>query len=291
MKSTIDAANSMPRDNIEQQAYWNGEAGLRWTRRQEIQDAVLAPISEIVLDRAAAATGENIIDIGCGCGATSIVLAKQTSPAGRVLGVDISAPMLARARARATDGLSLSFIEADATAYPFEPGNTDLLFSRFGVMFFADPAASFANMRTALRPGGRLVFVCWREAALNPWLTAPLQAAYKHVPRLPETNPDAPGPFAFASQARVRDILARAGFADIDMEPCDLKLDLAARQGLDMAVETALSIGPASRALDGQTAELRAAAAASIRETLAAFQIGQTILLDAAVWIVTARNP
>lgn len=290
MQPAIDQSSTMPRDNAEQKAYWNGEAGLRWTRRQEMQDAILAPISNIVIDRAAVAACESVIDIGCGCGATSIVLAKQVGEAGRVLGVDISTPMLARARERTSDCGQLSFAEADATEYPFEPGRTDLLFSRFGVMFFADPPVSFANMRLALRTGGRLVFVCWREPKLNPWLIAPLQAAYKHVPRLPEMSPDAPGPFAFASQARVRDILASAGFADICLEPCDLKLDLAAGHGLDMAVDTALSIGPASRALDGQPSERRAAAVETIRETLAAVQIGQTVPLDAAVWIVTARN-
>ena len=268
LPSTNGRPPAMPCDNAEQQAYWNGEAGMRWTRRQEIQDAVLSPISEIVVDRAAAAAGDYVIDIGCGCGATSVVLAQQVGETGRVLGLDISAPMLARARERIGYGSPLTFVEADATVYPFEAGRADLLFSRFGVMFFANPIISFANMRTALRPGGRLVFVCWREPKLNPWLIAPLQAAYKHVPRLPEVSADAPGPFAFASQAKLRGILERTGFADAVVEPFDLSLDLGAGHGLDMAVETTLSIGPASRALDGQPPELRAAAAASIREVL-----------------------
>jgi SAM-dependent methyltransferase len=277
--------------NAEQAAYWNGLVGQRWTKRQEFMDGVLAPVSSAVIERAAAAPGEWVIDIGCGCGATSVELAERAGMAGRVLGVDISEPMLARARERAPAGAPLTFVAADATVYPFEPQQTDLLFSRFGVMFFARPSVSFANMRTALRAGGRLVFVCWREARLNPWLVAPVQAAYLHVPKMPELGPEDPGPFSFANPDRVRRILAEAGFGAITFEPLDFTLDLANGQGLDAAVENALEIGPASRALDGQPAELQRAAERSIREALAAKQAGQSVPLAAAVWIVSASNP
>ena len=118
---------------------------------------------------------------------------------------------------------------------------------------------------------------------------APLQAAYKHVPKMPQLGPDDPGPFAFASEERVRRILTQAGFADIDMEPCPLSLDAAIGQGLDGAVKSALEIGPASRALEGQPAELRAAAAQSIREALTPFASGNGVMLPASIWIVTAR--
>ena len=120
--------------------------------------------------------------------------------------------MLERARQSAPKDLPVDFVLADATVYPFEPASFDLLASRFGVMFFADPALSFANMRKALRPSGRLAFACWREPRENPFFMAPLQAAYKHVPKLPQQGPEDPGPFAFASEARVRRILDAAGF-------------------------------------------------------------------------------
>src|SRR6202012_2629332 len=139
---------------------------------------------------------------------------------------------------------------ADATVYPFDPASFDLLASRFGVMFFADPALSFTNMRKALRPSGRLAFICWREPKENPFFMAPLQAVYKHVPKLPPQGPEDPGPFAFASQARVHRILAGAGFAGIAMEACALSLDIAIGGGLDAAVQGALQIGPANRALE-----------------------------------------
>jgi SAM-dependent methyltransferase len=274
--------------NADQVAYWNGPGGQHWTDRQQAQDTLLAPISELLIDRAKARTGELIIDVGCGCGATSIAFAQKVSPSGHVLGIDISAPMLARARQIAPAGLPLEFALADATVYPFNPSTIDLLVSRFGVMFFADPALSFANMRRGLRPSGRLAFVCWREPRENPWLMTPLQAVYKHAPRLPQLGPEDPGPFAFASEARVTRILRQAGFAAIAMQPHDLSLDVAGGRGLDAAVETALEIGPAARALDGQPENVITAAAVSIREALQPFARGQAVPLPASVWIVTA---
>lgn len=274
--------------NADQIAYWNGPGGQHWTDRQQAQDILLAPVSDILIDRAKASTGERIVDVGCGCGATTSALAQRVGPTGHVLGIDISAPMLSRARQMAPVGLPVDFVLADATVYPFVSASFDLLVSRFGVMFFAEPALSFANMRRALRPSGRLAFACWREPRENPWLMAPLLAAYKHVPRLPQLGPDDPGPFSFASEPRVVRILSEAGFSQIAMEPCHLSLDVAIGRGLDAAVETALEIGPASRALEGQPADVIAAATHSIREALVPFAQGQSVPLPASIWIVTA---
>ncbi len=274
--------------NADQIAYWNGPGGQHWTDRQQTQDVLLAPISDILIDRARTKVGERIIDVGCGCGATTTAWAQKVGPTGHVFGVDISAPMLARARQVAPAGLPVDFVLADATVYPFDPASFDLLVSRFGVMFFAQPALSFANMRKALRPSGRLAFACWREPRDNPWLMAPLQAAYKHVPKLPQLGPEDPGPFSFAAEQRVHRILGEAGFSAIAMEPCNLSLDVAVGRGLDAAVEAALEIGPASRALEGQPTEVRVAATKSIREALAPFAKGNTVPLGASIWIVTA---
>jgi SAM-dependent methyltransferase len=274
--------------NADQIAYWNGPGGQHWTDRQQHQDVLLAPVSDILIDRARAKAGERIIDVGCGCGATTIALAQKVGPTGHVFGVDISAPMLARARQVAPAGLAVDFVLADATVYPFDPASSDLLVSRFGVMFFAEPALSFANLRKALRPSGRLAFACWREPRDNPWLLAPLQAAYKHVPKLPQLGPEDPGPFSFAAEQRVHRILGESGFSRVAMEPCSLSLDVAVGRGLDAAVESALEIGPASRALEGQPSDLRAAATRSIREVLAPFARGNTVPLGASIWIVTA---
>jgi len=275
--------------NADQIAYWNGPGGQRWASRQQAQDILLAPVADVLIDRAKPRAGERVIDIGCGSGATTIAFAHEVGPSGHVLGVDVSGPMLERARQSAPKGAAIDFVLADATIYPFEPASFDLLASRFGVMFFADPAKSFANIRKALRPSGRLTFACWREPRENPWMMAPLQAVYKHVPKLPQQGPEDPGPFAFASETRVHRILGEAGFGGIAMEACPLSLDIAIGRGLEAAVQGALEIGPASRALEGQPTEQRAAATNSIRETLAPFVRGDTVPLAASIWIVTAR--
>jgi ubiquinone/menaquinone biosynthesis C-methylase UbiE len=275
--------------NADQIAYWNGPGGQRWADRQQAQDIVLGPVADVLIDRAQVKAGERIVDVGCGSGAISIALAQRVGPTGHITGIDISAPMLARARETAPAGAPIDFVLADATIYPFVPGSFDLLVSRFGVMFFADPTLSFANLRRGMRSSGRLAFVCWREPRENPFFMAPLQAVYKHVPKLPQLGPEDPGPFSFASEQRVKRILSEAGFSGIAMEPCDLALDVAIGRGLDVAVQSALEIGPAARALAEQPPDVVAAATHSIREALAPYAREKMVPLDASIWIVTAR--
>jgi SAM-dependent methyltransferase len=177
-----------------------------------------------------------------------------------------------------------------ATTYRFESAAFDLLFSRFGVMFFAEPARAFANVRMALKPSGRLAFACWRKFNENPWLQVPLRAALKHVPPLPRPGPDDPGPFSFASEQRVRRILADAGFQSVILEPRDFDLDIACGGGIEEALEAAMALGPTSRALQDQVPETRAAVATSIRRALQPHQHGKQVALAGAIWLVTANN-
>ena len=278
-------------DNAAQAEFWNGPVAQRWLDRQEWQDAVLRPVDACLSASASPRAGERVIDIGCGCGATAIDFARRVAPGGEVVGIDISEPLLARARQRALSELAPRFLLGDAATFEFAPAAADLVVSRFGVMFFADPGLAFANLRRALRPGGRLALACWRAAKLNPWVTTPLREALKHVPPLPESGPDDPGPFSFASEERVRRILVEAGFDDIVLTPHDLVLDIANGKGLDVAVAAALAIGPMGRMLDGQSDAVRSAAAADIRAALAAHSVGDAVPLGAAIWIVTARKP
>ncbi len=277
--------------NTAQAEFWNGAPGRRWRDHQERHDLMLRPVSDLILPAAAARPGERIVDVGCGCGELAAALAERVAPEGNVLAVDISEPMLALARELAPAGLPLRFAKADATTYAFDPGAADLVFSRFGVMFFADPAHSFANLRRALKPGGRLVFACWREAKKNLWAIAPLREAKRHTPPLPETGPEDPGPFSFGDEARVRRILHAAGFADVSLTAHDLKIDIAIGRGLDSAVETAMSAGPTSRLLADESEAVRAAAEADIRKMLATHLVGDSVPLDGAIWVVTAKNP
>jgi SAM-dependent methyltransferase len=275
--------------NADQIAYWNGAGGQRWADRQPVQDILLQPVADLLIDRASIRAGERVLDVGCGSGSTTFAFARAVGPSGHVMGIDISAPMLARAREVTPSGAPVEFVLADATIHSFAPENFDLLASRFGVMFFADPALSFANMRKAMRRSGRLAFACWREPRQNPFFMLPLQAVYQHVPKMPQVGPEDPGPFSFASEARVQRVLIAAGFSEIVMEPCDLALDVAVGDGLDAAVRGALEIGPAARALADQPPDVIAAATQSIREALTPFVKGQTVPLDAAIWIVTAK--
>ncbi|WGS17068.1 MULTISPECIES: methyltransferase domain-containing protein [unclassified Bradyrhizobium] len=284
----MDAAQGHER-NADQIAYWNGPGGQRWAARQAAQDIVLKPVLDLLVDRAKPTAGERILDVGCGSGASTNAFAKKVGPSGCVFGVDVSGPMLERARQSTPQDAPVDYALADATVYPFDPASFDLLASRFGVMFFAEPAVSFANLRKALKPSGRLAFACWKEPRENPFFMASLQAVYKHVPKLPQLGPEDPGPFSFASEARVNRILGEAGFSGIAMEPCRLELDVAIGRGLDAAVQAALEIGPASRALEGHPDDVRTAAITSIREALTPFAKGDSVLLPAAIWIVTAR--
>jgi SAM-dependent methyltransferase len=277
-------------DNSAQAEYWNSAAGQKWTEHQEHQDHVLRPVSDRLIAAADPKPGDRVIDVGCGCGATAIDFAARVAPGGEVLGVDISEPMLARARDRG-QSLPIRFERADATVYPFKAKSADLVASRFGVMFFADPVKSFANLRKGLKASGRLAFACWREARENPFFVTPLREALKHAPPLPEMDPESPGPFALAAEARVRRILTDAGFTDVALTPADLELDIAGGRGLDTAVRAALTLGPTSRMLDGQSEAVRVAVTADMRKTLAAHARGSSVPLGAAIWIVTAANP
>jgi SAM-dependent methyltransferase len=275
--------------NADQIAYWNGAGGQRWADRQPVQDILLQPVADLLIDRAKIKPGERILDVGCGSGSTTFAFAKAVGPTGHVTGVDISAPMLTRAKEVTPPGAPVEFILADATIYPFAPDSFDLLASRFGVMFFADPALSFANMHRAMKRSGRLAFACWREPRENPFFMVALQAVYKHVPKMPQVGPEDPGPFSFASEARVNRVLGAAGFSAIEMEPCNLALDVAIGRGMDAAVKSALEIGPAARALADHPPATVAAAAKSVREALAPYLKGQSVLLDGSIWIVTAQ--
>jgi SAM-dependent methyltransferase len=269
--------------------YWNSAGGHRWVERQQSQDIILGPILQVTLDRAQVQQGERVVDIGCGTGASSIALAERAGPAGQVLGVDVSAPMLARAAERLAPGAPVKFVRADATTHRFEPAAFDLLFSRFGVMFFAEPVRAFANLHTALKPGGRLAFACWRKLDENPWLQVPLGAALEHVPPLPRPGPEEAGPFSFASEQRVHRILADAGFQSVILEPREFDLDIACGGGIEEALEAAMALGPTSRALHDQGPE-RAAVAASIRDALQPYQRGKQVVLAGAIWLVTANS-
>jgi len=195
-----------------------------WAEVREPLELQLAPLGRRALAALAPHPGESVLDIGCGGGETALDLARSVAPDGTVVGVDLSAAVLAFARRAAKGCERVRFVQADAQVFPFEPASFDAAFSRFGVMFFADPTAAFVNIRRSLRPNGRLAFVCWRALEENPLDIVPLRAASAHLPPQPAHDPDAPGPFAFANPDRVRGILERAGFGEIEITARDEKV-------------------------------------------------------------------
>lgn len=272
---------------------WNGDSGTRWAANLARLDVMLEKFGKAAIAAANARPGEHILDIGCGSGTSTFPLAEQVGPGGHVLGVDISEQLVEIARAAAPVGAPVEFRCADAATAPLPTGSFDLLFSRFGVMFFDDPVAAFTHMRRALKPGGRLAFVCWRGAQENDWVRLPMTAIRDIVEPVP-ADPHAPGPFAFGDRQRLADILAAAGFAAIDIAPFDTSISYGRgatrEEAIDDALDMAFQVGPLARALADQPDDIRENAAIAVRAAFAKRPGETSVLIDGAAWIVTARN-
>lgn len=274
--------------NAAQIDFWNTVAGETWARFQVQLDRQVEPLGLAAMDALAPRVGEQVIDIGCGCGQTSLALASRVGPTGAVVGVDISKPMLevAHRRPRPTANLSLTFRRLDAQTDDLGRGVFDAAFSRFGVMFFSDPVGAFANIKASLKPGGRLAFVCWRSLAENPWMQAPLQAALPFIPPITPPDPTAPGPFAFVDADRVRAILINAKFASVMVNPLDVLIGGA---NIEETLKLTLKVGPLGAALR-EHPELTEIVADAVRKRLSAYVTPNGVMMPAATWIVQART-
>lgn len=279
--------------NAAQIEYWNGEVGAKWVRFQHRMDLTLGPLGEHAMAAGRIAADDRVIDVGCGCGDTTIELAKRVAPSGSVGGVDISRVMLRLAadRLAAEPDLNATVEFGDGEIHRFPDGAADLVFSRFGVMFFANPAAAFGNLFRALKPAGRLAFVCWRPLALNPWFRVPLSVAARHVVMPEPPGPEDPGEFAFADDARVRRILTEAGFIDIAIEPHDTEITVGGGGDTEATVDYYMQIGPMAAALADADATTLATVAAEIGDAIAPYRTEAGFRLPASVWTVTAGRP
>ena len=278
----------MSQANRDQIALWDGRVGERWAAMQAPLDAWVARATVELQARAGAVAGLRVLDIGCGNGETCTL---WLAGGAEVTGVDVSQAMLSVAAMR-TQGKA-TLVHADAAdwrgEHPF-----DLAVSQFGLMFFADPVAAFANIAANVRPGGRLLFTCWQGLAENEWVSKPMGAIRDLLPPAPASPgaaAPAPGPFALANRERLQGIVERAGFARISITPFEFPVCLASEGGVDAAVRFTMTIGPTAEALIGASKEARAEVAVRLRAALAPCEKDGAVALGGATWIVEAVRP
>lgn len=288
LKGAIVATRHQTDDD--QTALWNGPAGRAWVDAQGALDQMLKPLEDFLVEGLCAADSVpgQVLDVGCGTGGTTVAIARRLGPGGRATGIDISAPMIAAAHARAErQGTPASFVRADAQSHVFEPASFDRIISRFGVMFFEDPVKAFANLRTAAREGAELQCIAWRGPAENPFMTTAERAAAPLLPNLPARLPDAPGQFAFADRDRVERILTESGWTNIDIRPVDVRCVLP-EQDLTRHL---IRLGPLGRALEQVDEDTRGRVIETIRAAFNAYVQGAEVRFTASCWVIGARAP
>jgi SAM-dependent methyltransferase len=279
--------NATPNTPGTQASLWNGPAGRAWVETQDLLDRIFRPFEPLLVEPDAAATpGGRVLDVGCGTGGTTLAVARRLGPTAACVGVDISDPMIAAARARAArEGVPATFLRADAESHPFDPACFDRVVSRFGVMFFGDPVRAFANLRYATDDGGTLRVIAWRGPAENPIMTTAERAAAPLLPGLPPRRPDAPGQFAFADPDRVRSILHSSGWAHPDVHPLDVECAFP-ESDLTRYINR---LGPVGVALADAPEPTRARVITAARAAFAPYVHGPDVRFTAACWLITAR--
>jgi SAM-dependent methyltransferase len=273
---------------------WSDESGKKWARLQARTDIQLEPLGRQAMSALELQLGERVLDVGCGAGATVLELSQHVGDTGSVVGLDISEPLLARARERAAEsgraGIELRLGDASKIRFdqPF-----DALFSRFGVMFFDDPVAAFSNLRAALKRGGRLGFVCWQAMDRNPWGQEALEAVRAIAPAQPVPDmfvPGKPGPFSFADEARVRSILESSGFSTVRIDPGEIPMQIGGARTVEEAVEFVLELGPAARFVTEADPALLPKFREALSRWITRYASAQGVWMPARTLLVTARN-
>ncbi len=272
--------------NAEQIAYWNGRAGASWTDLHDRTDEMFTPITAALMTAVALGPGEHVLDVGCGCGETTLCASDAVGPAGSVVGLDVSEPMLGRAKMRSAGRTNVEWRLEDAARAAFTRP-FDAIVSRFGVMFFTDPVAAFGNLRAALAPGGRIVFVCWQDVTANDWAVVPSRAARPFLGDPAPSIPGAPGPFAFADRDRLTGILQDAGFVDVAIAPRTTPLPMG--RDPDDALAQLARIGPLARAVAELDPDVARRALEAARDEVVARAAGGPLELGGAYWLVSAR--
>jgi ubiquinone/menaquinone biosynthesis C-methylase UbiE len=285
-----------PVNNQLQKDMWNGRAGASWVRHNSLLEELLSEPGRRCMALFDLPSNAQVLDVGCGCGNQTLEWAARLDPSSNITGVDISTPMLALAEDLKSANKSslqanVSFVLGDASEALFPETSFDAIYSRFGVMFFADPTAAFATLRSTLKPEGQLGFVCWQSPALNPFFTAPMQAALTVLPPPPPAKPGAPGPFGLSDKERTQHVLSEAGFAEITIEPLQLELSAGAGRSFDDLFQELIQIGPAATLIAESEPPLAEHARAAVYERLGEFySSGSGVRFEANFWLVSARR-
>lgn len=274
--------------NDEQIDYWNDRGEAAWVPLQDRLDDMLRPFGVAALDAVGIERGHRVLDVGCGCGDTTLELGERVGPEGHVVGLDVSAPMLERARRRTERQPHVRLVEADAQSVDIGSLAVDRVVSRFGVMFFADPAAAFANLRTACRSGGRLGFVCWQPPKANPWFSFAGRAVGDLI-ELERGDPDAPGPFSLHDHRRIAQLLFGTGWSDVEISAVEQTLDYGGGGAVEELVQFAIDLGPIGRAIE-EHPELETPIRHRLSEAIEERWSDGHVHLEAAVWVVTASS-
>lgn len=280
--------NASRQTDDEQTKLWNGLAGRAWVEAQEVLDSMFKPLEDLLAEAVSAASGRQVLDVGCGTGSTTLAVARRLGAEGRCMGIDISEPMITAARARAErESTPASFIRANAQDHAFEPASFDVIISRFGVMFFDDSVRAFANLRRAAKDDAQLRFVAWRSPSENPFMTTAERAAAPLLPKLPARRPGAPGQFAFADSHRVSRILEESGWAEIDIRPLDVACTLPEKE----LIRYLTRLGPLGLILHEADDRTRAQVIGTVRAAFEPYVHGAEVRFTAACWMASARAP
>jgi len=277
--------------NIKQKQFWSGAGGDVWVDKQREMDIMLNPLGERAIQGLDLSGEIKILDIGCGCGATTLEIAKAVTQ-GEVIGVDISEPMLERATKTASDMMltNTSFQVKDVQVDEMPRSYFDVAFSRFGVMFFEDPFEAFKNINHSLKDNGQLSFVCWQHASLNPWQSLSIQVI-KEFLDLPAPAPKSPGPFAFEDKSYINEILTESGFRDIEIKDNQEDIVMFSGKSIREACEDYLTINPVvTEMLKNSPTKLREEILEALIGKFSDFHNNDGLLFPSATWIVTAKK-